>query len=57
MMDFPNRSILSSIRIDPVDSDEYNQSLVEQLTPYHKQKLLQYLKTESNSSESRCKEC
>ncbi|XP_031626972.1 zinc finger protein 91-like [Contarinia nasturtii] len=38
--------ILSSIRIEPVDSDEYNQSLIEQLTPYHKQKLLQYVRKE-----------
>lgn len=36
--------MLSSIHIEPVDSDEYNRSLVEQLTPYHKQKFLQFLK-------------
>lgn len=44
MDSFSNRSILSSIHIEPVDSDEYNRSLVEQLTPYHKQKFLQFVK-------------
>lgn len=47
MVSFSNRSILSSIRIEPVNSDEYHQNLIEQLTPYHKQKFLQYVKIES----------
>lgn len=46
MISFSDRAILSSIRIEPVDSDEYNQSLVEQLTQYHKKKFLHYVKIE-----------
>lgn len=38
----------SSICIEPVDSDEYKQNLVEQLTLFHKQKFLQYFKIVPN---------
>ncbi|XP_055303281.1 zinc finger protein 676-like isoform X2 [Sitodiplosis mosellana] len=48
MINFPSGPIVSSIHIEPVDSDEYNQSLVEQLTPYHKQTFLHYVKIERN---------
>lgn len=41
-----NRLVLSSIHIEPVDSHEYNKNLVETLTPYHKQKFLQFVRTE-----------
>lgn len=48
MISLTSRPILSSICIEPVDSEEYNQNLVEELTVYHKQKFLHYLKIEPN---------
>lgn len=41
-----NRLKFSSIHIEPVDSNEYNQYLVEQLTKYHKQTFLRCVRKE-----------
>lgn len=46
MFESNDRVVLSSIHIEPIDRHEYNKSLVEKLTPYHKQKLLQFVRTE-----------
>lgn len=43
-----SRAVLPSIHIEPVDSDEYNQSLVEQLTTFHKRKFLQHVRDKPN---------
>lgn len=39
-------SVLSSIRIEPVYTDDYIRNLVGQLTAYHKQKFLKYIHNE-----------
>lgn len=48
-----SRTITSSIHIEPVNSDEYKQNLVEQLTTHHKRKFLEYVRSEPNFLKSK----
>lgn len=38
--------IVSSLRIEPVNTDEYNQNLVKQLASHHKRKFLECIRNE-----------
>lgn len=43
-----SRETLSSLHIEPVDTDEYNRSLIIQLSSQHKRQLLQSIRREPN---------
>lgn len=45
-MDSNERLVVSSIYIEPINRLEYNTNLAEKLTCYHKQKFLQFVRTE-----------
>lgn len=44
----PKSEIVSSLYIEPVNTDEYNRNLVQQLTQHHKQMLLECIRIERN---------
>lgn len=40
------RQVMSSSHIDPIDINEYNGNVAEKLARYHKQKFLEFIRTE-----------
>lgn len=40
--------IVSTLHIEPVNTDEYNRGLVKQLAPHHKQQFLECVRNERN---------
>lgn len=48
MANFTSCEIVSSLHIEPVNTDEYNRSLTKQLASHHKRKFLQCIQNEPN---------
>lgn len=46
--------IVPSLSIEPVDTDEYNRNLVQQLTSRQKQMFLKCIRIEGNFSNGKC---
>lgn len=40
------RQLMSSFHIDPIDINEYNGNVAAKLARYHKQKFLEFIRTE-----------